>query len=238
MIQDATTNLRVHRLYRERIELLVMSISEIPQHVLRAVIEIHSLIPDSILFGSLLLYFLTHHLAIGIFAVFLMEVVASHRLISWLFSQAVGTTSSGSLQCRAGFKTPQYHYQRIFAHEAYPSYSIFSVTAIATYLGLSTSAFRETMEEMGKEWSTRTTLAYSFIGLFLGAFLLARVSLCESASELFVAMILAIIVGAIFFFVNKAIFGIEGVNFLGLPYLVRKDETGSPIYVCSPSSSK
>jgi hypothetical protein len=214
-----------------------MSIAEIPQNVLRAILEIHSLIPDSVLFGSLLMYFLTHHLAFGIFALFLVEVVGSHRFISWIFSQATGSSnSSGPLQCRAGFKTPQYQYQRIFAHEAYPSYSIFSVTAIATYLGLSTSAFSETMEEMGREWSTRKTVAYSFIGLFLGAFFLARAIMCESTTELFVAMLLAVIVAAIFFFVNKAIFGIEAVNFLGLPYLVRRDEDGSPIYVCSPSS--
>lgn len=212
-----------------------MSLADIPQNVLRAILEIHSLIPDSVLFGSLLMYFLTHHLAFGVFALFLMEVVGSHQLISWLFSQATGSSSSGPLQCRAGFKTPQYQYQRIFSHEAYPSYSIFSVTAIATYLGLSTSAFSETLEEMGREWSTRKTVAYSFIGLFLAAFFLARAALCESTTELFIAMLLAVIVAALFFSVNKAIFGIEAVNFLGLPYLVRRDEDGSPIYVCSPS---
>lgn len=214
-----------------------MSLAELPQHVLRAVIEIHSLIPDSILFGSLLMYFITHHLAFGIFALFLTEVVASHRLIGWVFSQATGPAPSGPLQCRAGFKTPQYQYQRIFAHEAYPSYSIFSVTAIATYLGLSTSAFSATLEEMGREWSTRKTVAYSFIGLFLCAFFLARAALCEGISELLVAMLLAILVAAVFFFVNKAIFGIEAMNFLGLPYLVRKDEEGAPIYVCAPTGS-
>lgn len=213
-----------------------MSLEDVPKNVLRAILEIHSLIPDSVLFGSLLMYFLTHHLAFGVFAIFLMETVASHQLISWIFSQATGSAnSSGPIQCRAGFKTPQYQYQRIFAHEAYPSYSIFSVTAIATYLGLSTSAFSETLEEMGREWSTRKTVAYSFIGLFLAAFFLARAALCESATELIVAMLLAIIVAAVFFFVNKALFGIEAVNFLGLPYLVRRDEDGSPIYVCSPS---
>jgi hypothetical protein len=212
-----------------------MSLADVPQNVLRAILEIHSLIPDSVLFGSLLMYFLTHHLAFGVFALFLMEVVGSHQLISWLFSQATGSSASGPLQCRTGFKTPQYQYQRIFSHEAYPSYSIFSVTAIATYLGLSTSAFADTLEEMGREWSTRKTVAYSFIGLFLTAFFLARAALCESTTELFIAMLLAIIVAAIFFFVNKALFGVEAVNFLGLPYLVRKDEDGSPIYVCSPS---
>lgn len=213
-------------------------IADAPKNILRAIIEINSLLPDSVLFGSLFLYFLTHHLSFGVFSLFLMEVVASHRLISWIFSQSVGTTrSSGPLSCRAGFKTPQYQYQRIFAHEAYPSYSIFSVTSIATYLGLCTSTFSPTMDQMGQEWSTRSTVAYVFIGIFLGAFFLARAISCESTSELFIAMILAILCGILFFYINKAIFGVESVNFLGLPYMVRKDESGTPLYVCSPTAS-
>lgn len=213
-------------------------ITNLPQTLLKSILEIHSLIPDSILFGSLLLYFLTHHLAIGVFSVFLMEMIGSHRLISWIFSQTVGPSRSDMpITCRAGYKTPQYQYQRIFAHEAYPSYSVFSVGAIATYLGLATNEFAPTMEEMGREWSTRSTVAYSFIGAFLLAFFAARSIGCESLTEILVAFLLSILVGFSFYYVNRAIFGVESVNFLGLPYMVRRDETGSPIYVCSPTGS-
>jgi hypothetical protein len=211
---------------------------QLPQTLLKSVLEIHSLIPDSILFGSLLLYFLTHHLAIGVFSIFLMEMIGSHRLISWIFSQSVGPSrSSMPMACRAGYKTPQYQYQRIFSHEAYPSYSVFSIGAIATYLGLSTSEFAPTMDEMGREWSTRSTVAYSFIGAFLLAFVIARSIGCESFSEIMISLILSFIVGLIFYFVNRSLFGIESVNFLGLPYMVQRDQTGSPIYVCSPTGS-
>ena len=44
---------------------------------------------------------------------------------------------------------------------------------------------------------------------------------------------MAVIVGVIFFYINKAIFGVEAMNFLGLPYLVSKESEGSPIYVCA-----
>jgi hypothetical protein len=211
---------------------------QLPQTLLKSVLEIHSLIPDSILFGSLLLYFLTHHLAIGVFSIFLMEMIGSHRLISWIFSQSVGPSrSSMPMGCRAGYKTPQYQYQRIFSHEAYPSYSVFSIGAIATYLGLSTSEFAPTMDEMGREWSTRSTVAYSFIGAFLLAFVIARSIGCESFTEIMISLLLSFIVGLIFYFVNRSLFGIESVNFLGLPYMVQRDQTGSPIYVCSPTGS-
>lgn len=210
---------------------------------LDAVIELHSLLPDSILFGSLFLYFLTHHLAFGVFVLFLLEVVGAHRLTAWLFSQSVGPTkSSGPIQCRAGYKAPQYQYGRIFTHESYPSYSLFSVSAMAAYLGLSTSAFAPTMEQMDKSgdrsWASRSTVAYSFIGLFLLAFLLARFYFCEGVTEILIALLVGGLVGVLGFSIHQAVFGIESVNFLGLPYMVRKDKEGDAIYVCSPSSAK
>jgi len=205
--------------------------------ILSAVIEIHSLIPDSILFGSLFLYFLTHNLSFGIFGLFLMELVLSHRFLSWVITQTVGPSrSSASVSCRAGYKTPRYQYERIFSHEAYPSYSVFSVTAMASYLGLSTRHFQTTMEQMGKEWVGRSTVAYVFIGLFIAAFLLARMYACsETVNEILLAFVLALIVGALFFALHVTVFGPESVNFLGLPYLIEKNKEGEPIYVCSPN---
>jgi hypothetical protein len=209
-------------------------------YVVDAVAELHSLLPDSILFGSLFLYFLTHHLAFGVFSLFLVEVIAAHRLTAWLFSQSVGPTKSSGplpLRCRAGFKTIQYQYARIFTHESYPSYSIFSVSAIAAYLGLSTSAFAPTMKEMGADWSMRSTLAYLFIALFLFAFVLTRLFTCEGVTEVLIAVLIGILVGTLSFSIHQAVFGIESVNFLGLPYMIRKDKEGDAIYVCSRTGS-
>jgi hypothetical protein len=49
--------------------------------VINTITEIHMLIPDSILFGSILMYFLTQNMSFGIFAIFIFETVISHRLI-------------------------------------------------------------------------------------------------------------------------------------------------------------
>jgi hypothetical protein len=42
----------------------------------------------------------------------------------------------------------------------------------------------------------------------------------------------------IFFKVNLSLFGTESINFLGLPYMVNKNEVGAPIYVCAPTNPK
>jgi hypothetical protein len=201
--------------------------------VVKTITEIHMLMPDSILFGSLLMYFLTQNQAFGIFAIFIFETVLSHKMISWVSSQAVGSSRPVNLECRPGYKTPQFKAERMFSHDTYPSYGVYSLTAIATYLGLATKEFANTMDAMGPEWSSRSKVAYTFIALVLIAFIAARAWSCDTMGEIGAAFVLALVSGTIFFYVNKAIFGEEAMNFLGLPYMVSKESQGSPIYVCA-----
>jgi len=202
--------------------------------------ELHMLMPDSILFGSLLLFLLTQNQAFGIFGVFIFETVLSHKLISWTSAQTVGASRPKTIdiKCRSGFKTPQFAVERMFLHDSYPSYSTFSISAIATYLTLATTEFSSTMKTMGPDWSLRVIMSYIFIGLLLCAFLGFRCwSYCDSLSEILMAFTFAVITGAIFFYINKKLFGIEAMNFLGLPYMVSKESEGSSIYVCAASTS-
>jgi hypothetical protein len=208
--------------------------------ILSPIVELYSLIPDSILFGSLLLYVITQNLSYGIFSLFIFETILSHRLLSWIMIQTFGPQprSADSIKCRAGFKTEQLDVKRMFMHNQYPSYAIFSLTSIGTYLGLSTYQFSDTFEAMGSEWSGRSMTAYIFIGAVLLTFILARMYACsEGFSEIAVAFIFAIAFGFAFFKLNVLLFGEEAVNFLGLPYLSEKAANGTPIYVCSADPS-
>jgi len=140
-----------------------------------------------------------------------------------------------SMSCNAGFKTIQApSINRILSEHEYPSYSFFSITAIATYLGLSTNRFSDTMNYMGTQWTSRPAVAYMFIICVLIAFLLVRlIAACDDITELMIAFVAAVICGAAFFKVNTTFFGDEAVNFLGLPYLASKNAKGDTIYVCS-----
>lgn len=209
------------------------------QNIIKTVTEIHALIPDSLLFGSLLFYFLTQNKAFGIFAVFIVEAVISHRIIGGVMSQTTGSSPAVPMSCRAGFKTPRVSgMERAFAHESYPSYSIFSITSIATYLMLAMREFSSTLDAMGsRDWSSRSLVAYICTALLVIAFVVARLWTCDKSGEVFTAMVCAIIVGGIFFGVNKALFGKESMNFLGLPYMVDKAAKGDAIYVCAPEKA-
>jgi len=210
--------------------------------------EIGALMPDSILFGSLLLYVLTQNLSFGVFAIFIFENVLSHKLLSWFMLQVEGAAVSRSIdpKCRAGYKTPQLAIDRMYDHNPYPSYGVFSVVSIAAYLGLSTHEFSDTMQQMDfnntdqtqsnkSKWSMRSTVAYTLIGIFLALFIILRLVSCDTISEVLYASVLGLIVGMFFFKVNLSLFGAESINFLGLPYMVNKNEVGSPIYVCAPT---
>jgi len=198
--------------------------------------EIYALMPDSILFGSTVLYFLTQNLSFGVFAIFIIEIIVSHRFISWFLSESDGSVSGShkNISCRAGFKTPQVRAERMFTHDPYPSFSIFSVTSIATYLGLSVSEFDDTLKKMGDQWVLHTQLSKIFIVLTVFGYAIMRyVSGCDtSISEIMISGVLAVIVGILFFYLNKKLFGLEGINFLGLPYYDLASADGSPIYTC------
>jgi len=178
-------------------------------------------------------------MSFGILAVFIFEIVLSHKFIGWIFAQneGAGPRPMTSARCRAGFKTPQMSIPRTFSHNQYPSYSLFSITSIATYLAMATNEFSLSLKEMGTDWSSRIIVAYVFIGLMITISIASQMYKCDtSIGEIGIAVCLAIIVGILFFTVNKKLFGRESMNFLGVPDTVSLIEKQDPIYVCTNTS--
>ena len=209
--------------------------------IIRTVAEMYNLMPDSVLFGCFVLYFLTQNLAYGVFSAFIIELTISHRLIAWMSAQMFGTPAiQKPIACRAGYKTPQMDISRMFNHDPYPSYGIFSIVSMASYLGFATNASSTALDSMGENWRTRSMVAYTFMALIVVTFILTRIFLSgcdDTLGEIIIAAVLAVIVGYIFFYLNKSLFGTESMNFLGLPVLVSKrtDSNGksNDIYVCA-----
>lgn len=209
--------------------------------VVRAIGEMYNMMPDSVLFGSLLLYFLTLNKSYGIFSAFIIELTLSHRLIAWIIAQSVGAPDKAKpIACRSGYKTPQMDVERMFNHEPYPSYGIFAIVSMATYLGFANSEFSSVADASGDNRKAQQTVAYTFMGLVVGTFILARMFLsnCDDTfGEILMAAGLAVVVGYLFFYLNKTIFGAESMNFLGLPYLAPNgvDANGNPsaAYICA-----
>ena len=206
--------------------------------VVKTITEIHMLMPDSILFGSILMYFLTQNMSFGIFAVFIFETVLSHKLISWVFSQVTGESRpidpKSFSKCYHGYRTPRYDISRMINMNQYPSFGTYSITAIATYIGLAMGSFKQTLNTMGIEWSSRNVVSIIFILLIPALYILLRYLMgCDSIGDMMVAVVFGVMIGLIFYFVNSSLIGPESMNFLGLPMLVNKSDAGSSIYVCA-----
>ena len=210
-------------------------VSSIIGAITSSIAQLHTQMPDSILFGTIFLYLITHNLAFGVFGVFIMEVILSHKLLGWVLTQISGPplASATSEACRVGFRHLRLKIERLNLHNPYPSYGIFSITAMGTYLALATSAFSSTLSQMGTNWEWRAYIAYIFIVLTILLLIIVRSVACESLNEIGIAFVIALIVGLLFFTINRAIFGMESMNFLGLPFLVNKDDSGDALYICS-----
>jgi len=212
--------------------------SKIGTTIKDSIYQIHALIPDSILFGSMLLYFLTQNLAYGVFSIFIFETVLSHKLLHYIIEgtngKKSGTPTKDNVGCRIGYKIPNLDFDKIFSHDPYPSYAIFSITSIGTYLGLATNYYSETLKKMGQEWESRVMVSYCLIAIVIAAFVFVRLGVCsDSINEVIMSFMVALLLGTLWFYFNKQIFGDESMNFLGLPYIVTKESLGSPIYICS-----
>ncbi len=207
-------------------------------NVLGGTMELIRLIPDSILYGSLFLYILTHNFSFGIFAIFILEMSLSHRLISWVFSQVTGESRSvdpkAFSKCYHGYRTPRYEISRMLNLNQYPAFGTYSITAIATYIGLAMGSFKQTLNTMGIEWSSRYAFSMVFILLIPALYILIRyLSGCDTLGEMMVGTVFGIMIALIFYFINSSLCGQESMNFLGLPLLINKSDNGSSIYVCS-----
>jgi hypothetical protein len=199
--------------------------------------ELIQIFPDSVQFGSLLLYLLTQNYTFGIFTLFTFEVSLFHRLVGFVIKGAGGPQpTSGELRCRPGFRGARVEFDRTYSTNTYPSVQLFFLGAIAVYLSMSNYLFKETLDTMGPIWSGRLvfgTFFLVFMALFMILYQVFRG--CDTLMGTFVALLFGSIGGALFYFINYQVFGSEAVNFLGLPYIVNKADQGAPIYVCAPT---
>jgi len=207
--------------------------------VLGTIGGIFNLMPDSILFGSILLYFLTQNLSYGVFTIFIFEITLAHKLTSFIYTQtATEKGNEPKMDCRVGYKTPRFAPDRIFSKDQRPSYRVFSISAIGSYLALAINSFSDALsamsEQYGSDWIGRRVVAYTFIIMIVaGCIVFNMVDNCNTKTDVVIAAIFGIITGIFGFSINNSIFGKESINFLGLPYIFSKESEGSPIYICA-----
>jgi hypothetical protein len=205
-----------------------------------SIVQLEHLFPDSVLFGSLILYLITQSVSYGVLAIFFLETSLLHKVIAFVCEKTVGHQGPNSskpkediLRCRPGFKASRKEWERVFSSDKYPSISMFYWGSLVAYISGANYSFAQVLQSMGAEWCPR--IIFSVVGIIILTILfsVARMG-CDSFTEIMLAFGLGAICGLALYFINLNLFGLEAMNFNGLPTLVNKTEMGSSIYVCAP----
>jgi hypothetical protein len=208
--------------------------------LLSASTEMGRLFPDSIMFGSLLLYIITQNLSFGVLTFFFVETSLLHRAVAFVYEKMYGKrgpsgkTDDQMIKCRSGFRAPRKEFERTFSGDRYPSTAVFFWGSLVSYMAGSNYSFAQVLTKMNQQWWPRTSFAIIGIVFLTIIFMLGRIGGCDSTSELLLALVMGIVAGILLYIINVNLFGLEGMNYNGLPIVINKTDQGSNIYVCAP----
>ena len=214
------------------------AIEDITGSVTGSVYEINRLFPDSLLFGGLILYFVTQNVAYRMFAILVGEVAVAHWAIDWVLArvQPRSPATGSANRCASGYRAARVEIDRIRSEpDRFPTFSAMTLGALLSYTTTAMIGFKDALDAMGPEWGRRFYVAAAMSALFVIYFVGLRIYTgCETFGEVTVGLVIGALLGLPLYWLNKSVLSDEANNILGLPYMVDKNKTGEPIYVCAP----
>ena len=200
------------------------------------------LLPDSILFGSAILAFLTQSFSMVIFFITMVETAGINSGLQYLFNYLdpnVGTptVASATPQCRAGFLKQSLESLSTLSGSnisgAFPSAPLFFLSTASSYILSSLFGLRDELEGLGPEYSARF-----YFALFATFFFLLMVTFyrlansCETVGVATISLLLGGFLGSILVLQNWMLLGKDSVNMIGVPLLRERTSDKKPIYIC------
>ena len=211
------------------------------EFIVPVTLESVRLLPDSMVFGTIVLAFLSMTQSYGFLLLAMVEVMIGQR-VATTFMGSISPIGAGpdSLHeiCQPGFQYANLMrismVETIGKPSAFPSPTILFVTSVVSYLISAIREFGREVKVLGGDLPTRT-----YIGCGLGALLIISVFAfrytygCESMGSLLISLLLGCITGFLLVQQNKLLFGRGAINVLNLPMILTPQERGVPMYVCA-----
>ena len=124
----------------------------------------------------------------------------------------------------------------------FPSSHTFMLAFIASYILSVIVAFKEHIEILGTTYGEtyKTKIYISLISFATMTFIAMTYRLfnnCDSFTVILISFILGVGSGVAVLHQNLGLFGMEGINLLGIPILRKRTATGNELMVCSSSTS-
>lgn len=200
------------------------------------------LLPDSILYGSLILALVTQSYSMAIFSVALLEsgIIGSglRNLISYmdLIRSAPEIPADPSV-CMSSFYSPTVeallHFGPKSIQSAFPSFPIYFLATACSYIVTSLFMQKEELESLGPEYASRY-----YIGVFASFLLLLIVTAyrmaygCERIGIVLLTLFTGLLVGGLLVYQMNQLLGRNAINLTGVPLLRERTRDGKPLYVC------
>ncbi len=202
-----------------------------------------SYLPDSIVLGTAIFGLLTLSFPLMFLLLFEIETIFIQNKFGGFARNMfpVYTNPYEADQCKTGYgmnptKDRTTLLEMFGNNGSYPSRPLFLISSVFGYLVSSLLAFQDVISNLDNDFQMRLTLAgvgavFTLAMIFIYYMKGGCVGFIGGISTIGFGAIL----GAVLMMLHKRFFGLESINFLGLPTLVSKTDTGSPLYVCAPN---
>lgn len=207
--------------------------------------EIIRVLPDGLLWGVGLLSIITSSFSFGIFFITLIESVAIYYGIrsfnTWLGIIPDSVSPTASLRvCRSGFSSVTLHTLSLFGTDrqlAFPSAPVYIVSVAVSYILSMLITFKKELETLGTAFASRLYLSAIILSSILFLLMSYRIfNSCDSFMVIIASLLFGLLTGAILLQQNKLLFGVGGINMLGIPLLYNSTASGNPLYVCNKAA--
>lgn len=203
-------------------------------------------LPDSIILGTGLYALLTLSFPLMFLFLFELEAIFAQNLLGGAARSAFPTLTAPPTdpQCKPGYYNQMSRDRvtllKLFGDgsSSFPSRPLFLISGVFGYLMSSLVAFQDTIRNLDDDAQMRLTLAAAGgITTLVLLYVYYMRAGCETFLNGMTSVLIGLALGAFGMILHKMFFGMEAINFLGLPTLVSKTETGAPLYVCSPTGN-
>lgn len=211
--------------------------------VLPLINETLRVLPDSILFGSILMTLMTQSFAMAMFSLAMVETAvlgsALRKLLSYIdLSHTLPPAGSGISACYPAVFAPTLETLMTFGkssiESSFPSLPVFYVSSAAAYVVGSLWTQQKELESLGPDYTSRFYISICASLLLLFALITYRIAFgCDTAGIVLVTLLLGFVAGGLIFYQNMSLFGRDATNLTGIPLLQDRSRDGKPLYVCT-----
>jgi hypothetical protein len=211
------------------------------------------ILPDSLVFGSLLVALLTQSYSTVMFAVSMLEAGIAGGLLQALFTymdilHTAPSNPENPSMCVSEYRTPTL--ETLFSlckdkfcsgkiQSGVPSFPIYFLATAISYVIGSMYTQKEELEALGPAYAARF-----YIALFVAAFLLLAVTFyrlangCDGLGTIVFTLVFGALIGGLLVVQNNSLFGRDATNLTGIPLLRERTRDGKPLYVCPQKTSE